>query len=303
MNFNFTLKAIKIKSNWFDKEGRKKNVYEKITYKGLNLYFQLYKFRLHNQENEHTFITSISMLRKETGYSTDEVFDLLKKMQGAKIIKLNNVSRWDYLIDENGSIRDKDILIITATDAISSFGKKDDDFYIYVPLELFEKYKQAGLTEKYFALYCLIAKWSNNMEGKMYMKIAKMADHLGFDKDYIHKMIYKMNRNYFMSSHRRTRKGEHGYFFEHHLLTSVKEEEIKKFLLTEKENMDRLIKRVNKKKKQKKAIDIENEMPIEEVKEESKQEPKQHDVKWAFGNRKESWGEPNPFDHVPNPLG
>jgi hypothetical protein len=75
---NYTLHSIRIKSSWFDNLERQKNVYQKITYKGLNLYFQLYKFRLHNQENEHTFITSISLLRKETGYSTQEVFELLK---------------------------------------------------------------------------------------------------------------------------------------------------------------------------------------------------------------------------------
>src|SRR5690606_20137760 len=127
----------------------KKNVYQKITYKGLNLYFQLYKFRLHNQENEHTFITSISLLRKETGYSTDEVFDLLKKLKGAKIIKLQNVSRWDYLLDEEGNIRDKDILFIEAIDTfpISDYKNVVDNYYIYIPLDLFDLYKQKGLNE------------------------------------------------------------------------------------------------------------------------------------------------------------
>lgn len=41
---NYTLHSIRIKSSWFDNLERQKNVYQKITYKGLNLYFQLYKF-------------------------------------------------------------------------------------------------------------------------------------------------------------------------------------------------------------------------------------------------------------------
>src|SRR5690606_6978090 len=84
-------------------------------HEGLFLYFNLYKFKIHNQEKE-TFITSISMLRKETGYSTSRVFELLKKLKSAKVIDILNVSRWDYLLKDDGSIKDKDILIIIATD-------------------------------------------------------------------------------------------------------------------------------------------------------------------------------------------
>jgi hypothetical protein len=278
---NYTLHSIRIKSNWFDDLGRKKNVYQKITYKGLNLYFQLYKFRLHNQENEHTFITSVSLLRKETGYSTDEVFDLLKKLKGAKIIKLQNVSRWDYLLDEEGNIRDKDILIIEAIDTfpISDYKNVGDNYYIYIPLDLFDLYKQKGLNEKYFALYCLIKKWSQNEENKMWMSIQKMSKFLGFDKDYVNKMIYEMNRNYFLSSYRK-RKSDGTYFFEHHILDSTKKNEIDKFLEIHKSNIDKLIKRVDKKKNNKKSMEIENE--LETIEEEKEQE---NQPKFAFGHK------------------
>ncbi|MFC0235510.1 hypothetical protein [Fictibacillus phosphorivorans] len=289
MKLNYTLQSIKLKSEWFDDLGRKKNVYQKITYKGLNLYFQFYKFRLHNQENEHTFISSISLLRKETGYSTEEVFELLKKMKSAKIIDINNVSRWDYLIDQDGSVKDKEILIITATDSIPTFSKNEEGFYIYVPLKLFEKYKEAGLSEKYYALYCLIAKWSNNIERKMFMKIEKIAKHLVFDKDYVNKMIYEMNRNYFMSSYRKSRKNDFGYSFEHHLLTSTIEKDVESFLTSHKENIEKLIKRIDKKKQKKQAANIEDEMDTVEEQEEPVKQVQE--VKWGFGKKKQdNWG-------------
>ncbi|WP_146553426.1 hypothetical protein [Rummeliibacillus sp. SL167] len=281
MKFNYTLNSIKINSAWFDQSDRKQNVYEKITYKGLNLYFKLYKFRIHNQENEHTFITSISMLRKVTKYKTDEIFELLKKMKNAKIIKLENVSRWEYLIDENGNIKDKDILIITAIDTfpIEDFKKDDNKYYIFVPLSLFQLYEDKGLNEKYYALYCLIVKWSQNQEHKSWMSIAKMAKFLGFDKDYVNQMIYNMNRYYFMSSYRK-RNGKGGFNFEHFILNSWKPDEIEKFIRIHKENMDKLISRVDNKKKNKKKMDIETEL---EIVEEQPKQIKQQKAPTAFG--------------------
>src|SRR5690606_12097592 len=191
-------KYVRIKSNWFDMLGRNKmNQYTKIGgYKGLFLYFQLYKFRIYNQEHEEMFLTSISFLRKETGYSSQEIFDLLKKMKTAKVIKIVNVSPWDYLIDEKGIIRDKDILQIVATDVPITERKQktekegsplfkdkekkeplmidspvtENDFFIPINLEMFDLYKSAKMygtgtkgenIEKYIALYCLINKWNN----------------------------------------------------------------------------------------------------------------------------------------------
>jgi DNA-binding Lrp family transcriptional regulator len=319
MNFNYTVKSIKIKSNWFDMLDRKKSTYQKITYKGLNLYFQLHKFRLYNQENEYTFITSISLLRKETGYSTEEVFDLLKKLKGAKIIKIENVSRWDYLIDEKGNIRDKDILVITAIDLpktekkarVNSNGEvkidqngntiyydspvTKDDYYIAVSFDMLELYKKKKLNERYYALYCLILKWSNGyIDGKFNMSIEKIAKTLDFDKDNVNRMIYQMNRNYVLSSYRERRKGRDGYRYNHYLLTTTDPEKMERWIKSEKENMDKLIRRVDKKKNSKKSIDIEKEMETVEV-----EETKESKVKWGFGKRKgEVWGEDSPFDNV-----
>jgi predicted transcriptional regulator len=253
----------------------------------------LYKFRLHNQENEHTFITSISLLRKETGYTSSKVLELLKLMKRAKIINIESMSRWDYLLDQDGNIKDKDILIITAIDAISSFQNKDDEYYIYINLDLFKKYEESnmyGRIEKYIALYCLIAKWSNNTEQKMNMRIAKMAKILGFDKDFVHKMIYEMNRNYFMSSRKKNRKSGR-YYFEHRLLTSTKKEDVEKFLSSEKENIEKLINRVEKKKNKKKVIDIEEELESSELVEFVEE---MSNIKHGFG-KKNNWGEDDLF--------
>lgn len=285
IKLNYTLKSIRINSEWFDNLGRKKNIYQKIGYKGLYLYFKLYKFRLHGQENEHTFITSIAMLRKETKYTTDEIFNLLKKMKSAKIIKMDNCSRWDYLLDDGGNIKDKDALMITAIDTfpLSDYSKNDDKFYIYIPLELFATYEEKGLADKYFALYCLIKKWSQNVESKMWMSISKMSEFLGIDKDYVNKMIYQMNRNYFLSSYKKKNKNGDGYYFNHFILDSANDDKVDEFLKVHKSNMDKLIRRVDKKKKNKKATNIEQEM---EVMEDSQEPPKKHyskKKKLAFG--------------------
>lgn len=323
MNFNYTVSSIKIKSSWFDIVSRKKNTYQKLTYKGLNLYFQLYKFRLHNQDEQYTFVTSISLLRKETGYTSEEIFELLKAMKGAKVIKLENVSRWDYLIDENGSIRDKDILIITATDLPKTIRKQqtnksgkpvfkdkeqqvpvmidspetEDDYYIAISFDMLRYYKKKAinLNERYFALYCLIYRWSNGyMEGKMNMKIEKMAKCLDFDKDTIHRMIIEMNRKKVLSSHRKVRK-QGGYRFEHYLLTKSDPVLIQKFYEQEKEFMERLVKRADKRKASKKKLNVEEDME-ESVEIEEVNKP----VIKVNAKSKHAWGTPSPFQNVSN---
>lgn len=313
MNFNYTVSSIKVKSSWFDRLERKKSVFQKITYKGLNLYFQLFKFRLYNQDNEYTFITSISMLRKETGYSTQELFDLLKKLKSTGVIKIDNVSRWDYLIDENGEIKDKDILVIIATDLPKTERKQrvyngekvldkqgnpvyydspidEDNYYIGVSFAMLELYKRKGLNERFYALYCLIMKWRNGYQDERFnMSIEKIADTLGYDKDSVNRMIYQMNRNYLLSSYRERRKGRDGFKYNHYLLTSADEEKMDKWIQNEKPNMDKLIKRVDKKKNSKKSMSIEDDLETVEVEE--------SEDKLAWGERKaQVIGQPDPFE-------
>lgn len=208
-------------------------------------------------------MTSISMLRKEMDYTTNEIFELLKKLKSAKVIKLENVSRWEYLLDGNGEIKDKDILHITAVDPfpIGKFEREKGEgrFYIYVPLDLFQKYEEAGLNEKYYALYCLIEKWTHNIEEKAWMSIAKMSKILDFNKDYVNQMIYEMNRHYFLASYRRP-NGKNKWKFEHYILNSAKSEDVARFVKGYSHIIDTLIKRVDKKKNAKNPIDIEEEL-------------------------------------------
>lgn len=238
MKFNFSLDGVRINSEWFEYQKRKSNVYQKIGYKGLNLYFQLFKFRLHKQNDEHVFITSLGLLRKECGYPTQEVFELLKKLKSAKVIRMLNISRWDYLIDSDGKYKDNNLLVIAADDPVP-LGEKEKN-YIYIDFGLFELYREKGLNERYYPLYCLIKKWSGNKEGKSWMSVDKMARILDYDKDTVHRMIYKLNSEYLLCSVRKKSQNRNAYYFEHYILDSVKDYE--KFKERFKDKCDKLIK-------------------------------------------------------------
>jgi predicted transcriptional regulator len=220
---NYSIKSIRIPSRWFDMPERKKNTFQKIGgYKGFYLYLQLYKFRLHNQDNEHTFITSISLLRKETSYTTEEVFELLKKLKGAKIISVSSVSRWEYLLDDKGAIKEDKLLFITVCkeESFPIFNDfdKPDDFYIYISFKLLQEYKSKGLDEKHFALHCLVQRLQRGKSNVCYMSIETMAEVLEVDKDTVNRMIITLNRHYLMVSWRKSntyRRGESSYKYEH----------------------------------------------------------------------------------------
>jgi predicted transcriptional regulator len=220
---NYTIDSIRIPSRWFDMQERKKNTFQKMGgYKGLYLYLQMYKFRIHQQENDHTFITSISFLRKETGYSTSEVFELLKKLKGAKIINISGVSRWDYLIDENGVIKEDKILLITANEnesfPIYKDFDKQDEFYIYISFNLLQQYIDKGLDEKHFALHCLVQRFQHSKSKVCFMSIQTMAEILDIDKDTVNRMIINLNKNYLMVSWKKPNtknRGEGSYHYEH----------------------------------------------------------------------------------------
>ncbi|WP_342426897.1 hypothetical protein [Paenibacillus sp. FSL L8-0158] len=66
---NYTLKHIKIKSNWFDSGGK----FSKMGIDAFLIYLTLFRFRLHNQDYEFTFLTSISYaLRHEYQHFLDD---------------------------------------------------------------------------------------------------------------------------------------------------------------------------------------------------------------------------------------
>lgn len=255
---DFCMKRMYIKSNWFD-EGN--NKYQRIGIDGFNLYINLFRFRLFNQEHEYTFITSISLLRKETKYSSHRIFELLKQLAKEKVIKLN-ISRWDRLMDENGKIDTDKTIIIIATDKpaesrrdndtgeISGAPLTSEDHYISLDLPLIQYYKNLGLGERYLGLYCLLNRYSNNAEGKSWMSINKMAGILGFGYKSVHDMIREMNRRYLLysryvkSDEQVLKDGRTGTKFEHYLLTNLGYKE--EFVRSHKDLIDKNIKKWDK---------------------------------------------------------
>lgn len=252
MNIKYNTRKTIIKSNWLDYDENKNNTYIKIGgWKGLYLYFNLYKFKINTSDKEDTFITSISLLSKVTGYDSVEIFNLLLKFRN-KIIKFDNISRTDqllmndikiskikkdnsgnYLLTKNQINCDK-LLIIKASDLpqtkeiiknnkIIDIPIDKDNMYIYISFEIFEMYEELGFDGRYNTLYCLMNKWNNNIEKKMYMTIEKISEHLGdINKNKINKIIWNMNKHYVLYSSYRKRKDREGLHFEHHLATSLK---------------------------------------------------------------------------------
>jgi hypothetical protein len=190
---------IKIKSNWFDKNG----VFSKIGSDAFNLYITLYRFHVQNQ-NECTFVTSIKALKKETGLTIHKTYELFKALVRYKVIK-SNVARWDRY-------KDNDLMTVAAMDLPKTIRTENengkeidspvsaDDNYISVDLNMMQYYLDNGLHGGEMGLYCLMRKWNHSMQGKMWMSIDKMAEHLGMSNDKVHKMIHKLNRMYLLCS-------------------------------------------------------------------------------------------------------
>lgn len=253
-----------VKSSWFDFGNNK---YQKIGCDGFNLYLNLFRYRLFNQENDYTFICSISLIRKDTGYPAQLVLDLLKLLSKHKIIKVD-LARWDRLHDDKGNIVIDKILVIEAIDKpntkkrMNEEGKEvdipetDDDYYISLDMPLIQHYIDQGLNERYLGLHCLINKHSNKTEGKCWISINKMAATLGFGDKTVNSMIHELNRKYLLYSRydetekkRINKKGEKedGKQFEHFLLRNMDYQE--QFIAAHKDSIDRNIRKWDRKKK------------------------------------------------------
>jgi hypothetical protein len=225
---------IKIKQNWFEliDDNNDNNKFIEIGYEGLYLYFSMFKFRLYKQEHNYMFITSISLLRKETGYASDIILTLLKLLKKKGILKFDGLSRWDILLDENKKIKDKEVIVCYASDVpilnmVSDNGKEKeapstlDDYYINVDLNMLQYYSDIGLNERFIPIYCMMRGWNDtNTEGKSFVGVEKMAATLGYDKDTLNKMIHTMNRKYVLASYYKDNKKE-GEYFEHRICFSL----------------------------------------------------------------------------------
>src|SRR5690554_1081665 len=105
--FNFAVDYTYINAEWFDV---KKSLYKKLGYKTFFLYLNLFKFRVPNQKNHHVFLVSIDFLRKETGLNEKEILDMLMRLKRYKIISIEGYSRTEYFFDEQGNIKDKNLI-------------------------------------------------------------------------------------------------------------------------------------------------------------------------------------------------
>lgn len=221
-NFNYSVDHMKIPSSWFDKQGRSKSVYEKIGgYKGLNLYIQLYKFRIHNQSNEHTFLTTIKLLQEQTklmnkkGYTHDEIIDILKLLVKHEIIEIVGFKNLNLLKKEKKNIAENLNLHIVGLNYLplgewnveerQLQGVSENDsrkFYIYVPLSMLAIMAKLGLDERHFALLLLIIKLKkrstkhkklNPIEQYCYMSLEQFHETLGISVGTIRKLLKDMN--------------------------------------------------------------------------------------------------------------
>ncbi|MFB4473323.1 hypothetical protein ACDI16_10280 [Oceanobacillus caeni] len=229
---NFALSSIKIKSSWF--EGEKKSTFHQIKKdEGLNLYLQLFRFRVHqfigspkeNYEN-HIFRVTIGELKDFTRMNlksslrNEQTFDLLKDMSKAGIIKLHKPSRWSYLVDKEGKIKSDSLIVLQATDVPHTHVEKnekgnavdkpdtDDDWYVPVNFNTINHmYNDLKFTSKEVATYLLLMKLSNGGRHEAFMNINTMKNCLGYSNEKITDILITLNENYLVASYpRRTGK-------------------------------------------------------------------------------------------------
>lgn len=241
---------VRIKSNWFDR-GNKKIL--KFGHEGLAMFFLLCKHRVgratrYFEQNEYTFHVTLDLLAKASGCTKSEVVELLKLLVHSKVLKLCTPTRWDRLDDKKGGLLAHKMIILESTDSPKTF--KDDngkdmpltneDYFVWVDLDLMEYYKQISLGSKYFPLHCLIRKLSNATEKKAFMTIEHMAEALGNSKDTIYKYVKDLNNNYLLYS-RETSNGKGGIKFEHFILRDLNTAD--EFLAANRASIERNIKK------------------------------------------------------------
>ncbi|GAA0432625.1 hypothetical protein GCM10008983_06530 [Lentibacillus halophilus] len=228
---NYALPSIKIKSNWFD---GKDNMFKKIgKEEGLNLYLQLFRFRLHQGKyDEHVFRVTIGELKEftkmncKTKLRNNQVFDLLKKMSRAGIIELHKPVRWNYLVDENDKIKPDTLIVLKAIDVPHTYKgadkngvsidspTTDNDYYITINFNTIDYiYNDLSLTSKEVSVYLLMLKLSNNSEHKANININKIENWLGYSDDTITNILITLNENYLLATH--TKKNGKKINFEH----------------------------------------------------------------------------------------
>ncbi|WP_337017310.1 hypothetical protein [Oceanobacillus massiliensis] len=271
----FSSTQIKIKSSWLN---WKQSIFNKIDYEHFYVYVNLYRFKVNQDNGQDTFITSLGFLRKETGYSTETILNILKDLHRFHIIKVD-VSRWDYFIDKDNKkdkvkyndnsiftcqTMDKPNLVRVWSDSSGKYEDKrvtDDDFYIPINTSVIDYYRELHTKTKNSRLkpdrlitfYCILNKYNNAEDNKMNMSIFKMAKSIGFSKTLVNNMIEDMNLQGLLRSHKtETIMNRDG--FEHVLANKVKA--IKEFKIELKHSPNKYQKQLlNKRDDKNKASD------------------------------------------------
>lgn len=251
VGYKFQVSSIRLKSNWFDVNGK----YSKMKHEAFDIYINLFRFKIDVEEYDNYFQVDISDLRQVTGYSKQVIYESIKTLCTLKVIKVLNVTRWDRFLTPDKKIPNYHTLKIVAIDTPQlervdiENGVKDsplssDDYYVAADLEMYTYYKNNELTIKHYALYCLMRKLSNHVERKAYMAIEKMGKCLGIHPDVVNKMVHEMNRKYVLFS-TYNNNGKGGLMFEHVVLRNLAH--LESLMRAYKESNDRNIKKWDKK--------------------------------------------------------
>lgn len=246
--YNFCLPSIKIKSNWFDGAN---NMYKYIgKEEGLNLYVQLFRFRVHQGDyNQHLFRTSLLELKKFTRNNmsrrlhVSKVVDMLLQMEDAGIIKIHTPNIRNMIGNE--------MVIIEATDVpqTTRVGEEDipvdeDNRYIYINFKTVNYiYDQLKFTSRELSLFILFSKYGlGKGERKVTMKINKMREVLGTRNDKVTEMIIKFNECGL--AYTVVKKDGYKVKFEHFICKNI--DDIEKFKEEGKSYRDKFLKRYEK---------------------------------------------------------
>lgn len=258
----FAMDSIKIKSSWLD--GNKKSMFQLMgKEEGLNLYFQLFRFRIHQGNyNEHIFALSIgsilpyTKMNIKTKLSKQKVFEMLKQLEKLGIIQLLNYKSWNTLLDHNGQVNADKFIMLKATDVPKTNRENEtdmpignDDFYIKIPFNMVDYMCDTGeLTSKHLSLFFLIRKMTNSKARprKAWLNVDDIKDRLGFGSDKIIQLIQDLNKHGLLLTYVSKYNGKPS--FEHHAYFAgdygspmiMKEKNI--------EQINRFLKRYNKNK-------------------------------------------------------
>lgn len=214
---NYVKSSVLINSKWFDLKGRdKRSVYkDHIKEDGLFLYVSLYKFIVIRQ-TEDVLFTSVAVLSEETRISCKCVSEYLLEFERNKIIKIQNRTRRNSLLDTDGSLLVDVLLKITFTD-VPDRKKNVEDRYVVVNFKLCKWMFENGLGRRHLALYCLFYRFSSGGVVKYGSDV--LAEYLGCSKGTVLKLIDDLNDKMIVKSTKsKNKKG--GYKYEHTVLRS-----------------------------------------------------------------------------------